>query len=171
MPAIKDVEFRQFSAQHRNAQRNWLVVKLNTDDPAVYGLGDASPMDNDAEVKGLIRTFVERYPVGKDSLESEAHWTTLYHDPHPCGGRLATTALLGIDIALWDIKGKLLGQPLYKLFGGAHHKQIRAYANGWYTNLGTPTPARQRRTAKRPGALWTWATASFPVFLANKRAL
>ena len=53
MPAITRVEFREFSARHRNASRNWLVVKLNTDDPAVYGLGDASPMENEAEVKLL----------------------------------------------------------------------------------------------------------------------
>lgn len=138
MPAITGVEFRQFSAQHHNAQRNWLVVKLNTDDPNIYGLGDASPMQNDAEVRSLIEFFVERYLVGKDPLDSEVHWTTLYHDPHPRGGRMATTALSGIDIALWDIKGKLLDQPVYTLLGGAHRRQIRVYANGWYTNPGTP---------------------------------
>ena len=138
MPAITSVEFRQFSAKHHNASRNWLVVKLNTDDPALYGLGDASPMDNEADVMSLVRTFVERYLVGKDPLDSEVHWTTIYHDPHPRGGRLATTALSGIDIALWDLKGKLLGQPVYRLLGGAQRQRIRVYANGWYTNPGTP---------------------------------
>ena len=138
MPAIKDVEFRQFSAVHHNASRNWLLLKLNTDDPKIYGWGDASPMRNDAVVMALVREFVEHYLVGKDPLDSEVHWTTLYHDPHPRGGRLATTALSGIDIALWDIKGKLLAQPVYKLLGGAHRDKIRVYANGWYTNPGTP---------------------------------
>ena len=66
MPAITDVEFRRFSAQHHNAQRNWLIVKLNTDDPNVYGLGDASPMEDEAEVMGLIRHFVAKYLAGKD---------------------------------------------------------------------------------------------------------
>ena len=138
MPVIKDVEFRQFSAEHHNAQRNWLVVKLNTDDPNVFGLGDASPMRNEEEVKGLICTFVDKYLVGKDPLDSEVHWTTMYHDPQARGGRLATTALSGIDIALWDIKGKLLDVPVYQLLGGAHRERIRVYANGWYTNPGTP---------------------------------
>lgn len=138
MPAIKDVEFRQFSAEHHNAQRNWLVLKLNTDDPARYGLGDASPMQNDEQVKQLITTFVEKYLAGQDPLDSEVHWTTLYHDPQARGGRLATTALSGLDIALWDLKGKLLGQPIYKLLGGGHRDKIRVYANGWYTNPGTP---------------------------------
>jgi galactonate dehydratase len=138
MPAITDVEFRQFSARHHNATRNWLVVKLNTDDPAVYGLGDASPMENEEEVKRLITDFVDSYLTGKDPLDHEVHWTTMYHDPHARGGRLAMTALAGIDIALWDLKGKLLGQPVYKLLGGAHRDRIRVYANGWYTNPGTP---------------------------------
>lgn len=138
MPAITNVEFRQFSAKHHNASRNWLVVKLNTDDPQLYGLGDASPMQHDAEVKTMVTSFVERYLVGKDPLDSEVHWTTMYHDAQARGGRIATTAISGLDIALWDLKGKILGQPVYKLLGGAHRKEIRVYANGWYTNPGTP---------------------------------
>ncbi len=138
MPAITSVEFRQFSANHHNAQRNWLLVKLNTDDPAIYGLGDASPMQDDEQVKDLITAFVAKYLEGKDPLESEVHWTSMYQDPQARGGRLATTAISGIDIALWDLKGRLLDQPVWMLLGGAHRRSIRVYANGWYTNPGTP---------------------------------
>lgn len=147
MPAIKDVEFRQFSAEHHNAKRNWLVVKLNTDDPTIYGLGDASPMTDEEEVKSLIKGFVEKYLVGKDPLDSEVLWTTMYHDPYTRGGRLGTTALSGLDIALWDIKGKLLDRPVYQLLGGAHRNRLRVYANGWYTNPGTP--AQNAEEARR----------------------
>jgi galactonate dehydratase len=138
LPAITSVEFRQFSANHHNAQRNWLLVKLNTDDPAIYGLGDASPMQDDEQVKDLITAFVKKYLEGKDPLESEVHWTSMYQDPQARGGRLATTAISGIDIALWDLKGRLLDQPVWMLLGGAHRRSIRVYANGWYTNPGTP---------------------------------
>ncbi|NQW17448.1 MAG: mandelate racemase/muconate lactonizing enzyme family protein [Chloroflexi bacterium] len=138
MPAITGVEFREFWAQHHNAQRNWLLVKLNTDDPKVFGLGDASPMEDETQVKGLISEWTDKYLVGKDPLDSEVLWTTMYHDPHARGGRLASTALSGIDIALWDLKGKILDRPVYQLLGGAHRKKIRVYANGWYTNPGTP---------------------------------
>ncbi len=138
MPAITSIEFRQFSAEHHNASRNWLVVKLNTDDPNLYGLGDASPMQHDDEVKLMATSFVEKYLVGQDPLDSEVLWSAMYHDPHARGGRIATTALSGIDIALWDLKGKILGQPVYKLLGGAYRDKIRVYANGWYTNPGTP---------------------------------
>lgn len=138
MPAITGIEFRQFSAKHRNASRNWLVLKLLTDDPNLYGWGDASPMQHDREVMSMAESLVERYLVGGDALDSEVHWTHMYHDPHARGGRIATTALSGIDIALWDIRGKAAGLPVYRLLGGAHRDRIRVYANGWYTNPGTP---------------------------------
>lgn len=138
MPAITGVEFREFSARHSNASRNWLVVVLRTDDPNVYGLGDASPMQHHEEVKLLARTFTEKYLVGKDPLDSEVLWTTIYQDAYGRGGRFATTALSGLDIAMWDIKGKLLGLPVYKLLGGAFVDKVRVYANGWYSNPGTP---------------------------------
>lgn len=138
MPAITGVEFRQFSAKHRNAERNWLVVKLNTDQPGLFGLGDASPMEDDEEVKSLIRRYVELYLVGKDPIDSEALWTTMYHNRRGRGGRLVTTAISGLDVAMWDLKGKILGLPIYRLMGGAQRQKIRLYANGWYSSPGTP---------------------------------
>ena len=135
---ITGVEFRRFSAKHHNATRNWLLLTLLTDEPELVGLGDASPMENDAEVMSLVQGWMERYLVGKDPLDSEVIWTTLYQDAQARAGRLATTALSGIDIALWDLKGKILGQPVYRLLGGAHRKRLRVYANGWYTNPGSP---------------------------------
>ena len=135
---ITGVEFRRFSAKHHNATRNWLLLELLTDEPELVGLGDASPMENDAEVISLVQGWTERYLVGKDPLDSEVIWTTLYQGPQARAGRLATTALSGIDIALWDLKGKILGQPVFRLLGGAHTKRLRVYANGWYTNPGSP---------------------------------
>lgn len=138
MPAITGVEFRQFSAEHSNVQRNWMVVLLQTDQPGLFGLGDASPMEAEEPVKHIIRTSVDLYLKGKDPLDSEVHWSTLYHNSRGRGGRLVTTAMSGIDMALWDLKGKILGRPVYQLLGGAHTKKIRVYANGWYTNPGSP---------------------------------
>ena len=135
---LTGVEFLRFSAQHSNATRNWMLVKLLTDDPRVFGIGDASAMQNDTEVMGIINGWFPRYLDGRDPLDSEVIWATLYHDTSARGGRLATTALSGIDIALWDLKGKILGQPVYKLLGGAHRRKLRVYANGWYTNPGSP---------------------------------
>ena len=137
MPAITGVEFRRFTANHHNAQRNWLLVKLNTDDPKMYGIGDASPMEDDEIVMAMIEQMVEKHLIGKDPLETEVHWTNLYQDFQARGGRIASTAISGIDIALWDMKGRILDQPVWKLLGGAHRRSIRVYANGWYSNPGT----------------------------------
>ncbi|MDP6060315.1 MAG: hypothetical protein QGH33_15545, partial [Pirellulaceae bacterium] len=63
MPAITSVEFRQFSANHHNAQRNWLLVKVNTDDPKIYGIGDASPMQDDNLVIAMVEAMVEKHLV------------------------------------------------------------------------------------------------------------
>lgn len=138
MPAIKSVEFRQFSAQHRNIQRNWMIVILHTDVPGLFGLGDASAIEDEEAVKLLIRTCVDRYLVGKDPVDSEVLWTTLYNNRRGRGGRLVQTAISGIDIALWDLKGKILQRPVYQLLGGAYRRSIRVYANGWYTSPGSP---------------------------------
>ena len=138
MPVITGVQFRRFSAHHRNASRNWLVLVLETDDAQLFGLGDASGLEHDAEIMALAERFVDDYVVGHDPLDSDVLWSAMYHDPHARGGRLATTALSGIDIALWDLKGKLTGLPVYKLLGGAHRSALRVYANGWYSNPGTP---------------------------------
>ena len=135
---IQGVRFFRFSAEHHNTKRNWLLVKVITDDPEMYGLGDASPLRYDAEVISIIEFWSDRYLKGRDPLDTEAIWTSLYHDVSARSGRLATTALSGVDIALWDLKGKLLGQPVYKLLGGAQRKKLRVYANGWYSNPGTP---------------------------------
>jgi hypothetical protein len=64
-----------------------------TFDPNLFGLGDASPMEDDEQDKGLITAWTEKDLAEKDLLDTEVLWTTLYHDPHARGGRLATTAL------------------------------------------------------------------------------
>src|SRR6266496_4578368 len=68
----------------------------------------------------------------------ELHWTRLYQDAKARGGPIGMTALSGIDIALWDLKGKILNRPIFELLGGPFRDTIRVYANGWYTNPGTP---------------------------------
>ena len=138
MPAVTDVQFHRFSAQHHNAERNWLLVQLNTDQPGLYGIGDASPMEADEAVMMLVQHLVDRWVVGRDPVESEAAWTDMYHNSPGKRGRLAMTAISGIDIALWDLKGKILGRPVHQLLGGSQRPKIRVYANGWYTNPGTP---------------------------------
>ena len=72
---------------HRNARRHWLLLKLLTDEPGLFGLGDASLHAYDGEIEGILRQWVERYLVGQDPLHHELHWTRLYQDTPARGGR------------------------------------------------------------------------------------
>ena len=134
---ITGIKTHIFSSRHRNAKRNWLILRLTTDE-GVEGIGEASMLSYDPMVANLLEQWGEEYLVGKNPLRHEVHWTRMYQDNLGRGGRLFSTALSGIDIALWDLRGKILGVPVYELLGGPYTGRIRVYANGWYTNPGTP---------------------------------
>ena len=134
---ITGVKTNIFSSQHRNAKRNWLLLRLTTDE-GIEGIGEASMLGYDPIVAQLIEQWVEAYLVGKNPLHHEHHWIRMYQDNIGRGGRLFSTALSGIDLALWDLKGKIAGMPVYELLGGPFQDKIRVYANGWYTTPGTP---------------------------------
>ncbi len=134
---ITGIKTHIFSSQHRNAKRNWLILRLLTDE-GIEGLGEASMLGYEPMVVQLLEEWTETYLKGKDPMHHELHWMRLHQDNSGRGGRLFSTALSGVDIALWDLKGKALGRPVYELLGGPVRPRIRVYANGWYTNPGTP---------------------------------
>ncbi|MCH8311286.1 MAG: hypothetical protein IIB17_12440, partial [Chloroflexi bacterium] len=98
---ITGLETLLFSSQHRNAKRNWLIVRLRTDE-GIDGIGEASMLGFDPIVASLLEEWGESYLVGKDPMASELHWMRLYQDNIGRGGRLFSTALPCIDLALWD---------------------------------------------------------------------
>ena len=134
---ITGIKTNIFSSEHRNAKRNWLIVRLTTDE-GIEGIGEASMLGYDPLVARLLEEFVDSYLAGKDPLHHELHWIRMYHDNGGRGGRMFSTVLSGLDLAIWDLKGKALGVPVYELLGGPFRDRIRVYANGWYTNPGTP---------------------------------
>ena len=134
---ITGLKINIFSSQHKNAKRNWLIVRIQTDG-GMEGIGEASMLSQDPIVASLLEEWAENYLVGKNPMNGELHWTRLHQDNLGRGGRLFSTALSGIDIALWDLRGKILGVPVYELLGGPYAQRLRVYANGWYTTPGTP---------------------------------
>jgi galactonate dehydratase len=101
---------------------------------------------------------IEPYLVGKDPRQVVHHWQAIYRHAFYRGGPILTSVLSGIDTALWDIKGKALGVPIYELLGGPTRNRIRVYAHaGTPERLGTTGPRFHRvqdwprQTA--PGAL------------------
>ncbi len=134
---ITGLKINIFSSQHKNAKRNWLIVRIQTDE-GIEGIGEASMLNQDPIVASLLEEWAENYLIGKNPMNGELHWTRLHQDNLGRGGRLFSTALSGIDIALWDLRGKILGVPVYELLGGPYSQRLRVYANGWYTTPGTP---------------------------------
>ncbi|HEV3004414.1 MAG TPA: galactonate dehydratase [Pirellulales bacterium] len=105
----------------------WLFLKVHTN-AGVVGLGE--PI-----VEGRARTVaeavgeIEPYLVGKDPRRVVHHWQAIYRHAFYRGGPVLTSALSGIDMALWDIKGKALGVPVYELLGGPTRERVRVYAH------------------------------------------
>ncbi|HET7768341.1 MAG TPA: mandelate racemase/muconate lactonizing enzyme family protein [Chloroflexota bacterium] len=138
MVRITGIEPLGVTIQFKTSRRPWLLFKLLTDEPGLFGIGESSLNSYDAQILSIMQEWVEHYLVGKDPMHHELHWTRLYQDTWARGGALGTTALSGIDIALWDLKGKILNRPVYELLGGPIRPDVRVYANGWYSGSGTP---------------------------------
>lgn len=121
------------SASMRFDKRVHVLVEIVCDDGTTgWGecLGPALP--NAAVVKAYAQWL-----IGKDPLETEKHWAVLYNALRDQGQRgLSITALSGIDIALWDIKGKHFGVPVSTLLGGRFRDSVRAYATGSFKRDG-----------------------------------
>lgn len=103
----------------------WLFLKVTTDD-SIVGWGEPI-VEGRAET---VRTAVEElsdYLVGKDPFRIEDHFQVLYRGGFYRGGPILNSAISGIEQALWDIKGKALGVPIYELLGGAARDKIRVY--------------------------------------------
>ena len=109
--------------------RGACLVEIVTED-GTAGWGECfGPPALNAAVVGAYKAHL----LGEDALATEKHWQTLYNTYRDQGQKgLAITALSGVDIALWDLKGKLLGQPAHRLMGGPLRTEVRAYATGTY---------------------------------------
>ena len=110
--------------------RNWLIVKLETD-AGVHGVGEATLEGKSKTVEAAVREL-ERYLIGKDPATIERHFQEMYRRAFYAGGEVLTSAISGVETAMWDIKGKVLGVPVYELLGGRTRDRIKLYVNGWY---------------------------------------
>ena len=109
---------------HVNHRGDWVFLLVHTD-AGISGLGEASHSGNDALLLATVGIFA-RQLVGQNPLEINRLWRALSRVD---GGRIAHTALSGIEQALWDIAGQHLGVPVHALFGGAVRERLRLYAN------------------------------------------
>ncbi|MCI0423554.1 MAG: galactonate dehydratase [Acidobacteria bacterium] len=115
---------------------NWVFVKVLTDS-GLYGIGEATLEMRELTVAQAVKEL-ERGLKGKDPHNIEAFWHDAYRDAYWRGGPVLMSALAGVEMALWDIKGKDLGVPVYQLLGGRVREQVPCYANGWFSGAKTP---------------------------------
>lgn len=125
---------------------NWTLVKIETD-AGVHGWGEATNWPGSPLVEAACR-HVGEIIIGQDPSRIDYIWTKLYRDMNWLGqaGPLLS-AISGVDIALWDLKGKALDVPVYELLGGAYRSKILLYANYWFTE-GGHNPEDYSRQAK-----------------------
>jgi mannonate dehydratase len=111
--------------------RNFVTVKLETDE-GVYGIGDATLNGRELAVASMLEEHVLPCLIGKDPQNIEDIWQYLYRGVYWRRGAVNMTAIAAVDTALWDIKAKLAGMPLYQLLGGKSREGVLVYchANG-----------------------------------------
>jgi galactonate dehydratase len=108
-------------------QPRWLFLKVYTN-AGIVGLGEPV-VEGRAQTVATAVKEIEPYLIGKDPRQVVHHWQAIYRHAFYRGGPVLTSALSGIDQALWDIKGKALGVPVYELLGGPTRSKVRVYAH------------------------------------------
>ena len=109
---------------------NWVFVKVYTDE-GITGVGEATLEYKEKALFGAVE-HIKEYLVGKNPLNIEQHWHSIYRDAYWRGGPVLMSALSAVETALWDILGKFLNTPVYQLLGGKVHDKVRIYVTGWF---------------------------------------
>lgn len=147
--APEDRAWASDKAGVQNSSRNWLFVKVHTDE-GVYGVGECSgwPRVIEAAVRDLAEVL-----VGEDPQHIEKLWQKMMvaQMAHGVTGVVGAGAMAGIDMALWDIKGKVLGAPVWSLLGGQVRDRIRIYSHASSPEVAVELKARGIMAVKTGG--------------------
>ncbi len=108
--------------------RNFVTLRLTTDDGLV-GLGDATLNGRELAVVAYLQEHVVPLLLGSDAHRIEDTWQFLYRSAYWRRGPVTMAAIAAVDVALWDLKAKAAGLPLYQLLGGASRDKILAYGH------------------------------------------
>jgi D-galactarolactone cycloisomerase len=114
--------------------RSSAIIKIDTDE-GITGWGESLCHGGQPPemAKTIITAWLRELIIGKDPFDVEVLWETMYNRTRPVGqAGIMINAISGVDIALWDIIGKALGQPVHRLLGGAFRTEVKAYATGFY---------------------------------------
>jgi len=148
--------------------RIWLFVKVSTD-AGVHGWGEGTLEGKEQVVAAAIHGYAEQHGIiGMDPRQIERIWQVQYRHGFWRGGVVLNSAISAIDQALWDIKGKLAGMPVYELLGGAVRDRIRMYT---HVAIGLPTEQTAEDVRRLADAGWAaLKAASFAPIQENYEA-
>ena len=111
--------------------RNLTFVKVETDE-GLTGVSEVRMNNRTDALVAYIDGAKRRHVIGSDPFNTEDLYQRLFRDDYGRAGEIVATGISVIEIACWDIIGKAVNQPVYRLLGGACRDKIKAYANGWY---------------------------------------
>ncbi len=117
--------------------RNLTFVKVETDE-GLTGISEVRMNNRTDALVAYIDGAKRRHVIGSDPFNTENLYQRMFRDDYGRAGEIVATGISVIEIACWDIIGKALNQPVYRLLGGACRDKIKAYANGWYRVERTP---------------------------------
>jgi galactonate dehydratase len=117
--------------------RNMTIVRVITDE-GLEGVGEVRMLNHTDALLGYLAEAVPNHILGHDPSNIEDLVQRMFRNDFARAGEIAMSAIATVEMACWDIVGKALGQPVYKLLGGSVRDRIKAYANGWYTVERTP---------------------------------
>ena len=135
--------------------RNLTFVKVITDE-GLEGIGEVRMLNHTDALLGYFAEAIPNHILGHDPSNIEELVQKMFRNDFARAGEIVMSAIATTEMACWDIIGKSLGQPVYKLLGGSVRDRIKAYANGWYTVERTPEEfhaAAKKVTAKGYKAL------------------
>ena len=138
---ITSVEIYHVTLPNGLATFRPILIRVQTDE-GVVGVGElalAYGVGGSAGV-GMLRDMAQAHLIGADPTRIDFLWDKLYRKTFwgQGGGPVVYGGISAIDQALWDIKGKVAGMPVYELLGGRCHDKLWCYANGWYRGMGRP---------------------------------
>ena len=107
---------------------NYVLVKIETNQAGLWGWGDSTCTGSELGVAKFLEEHMAPALIGRNPMQLEDLWQTLFFLPYYRSGSVHMSAISGIDMALWDIKGKVADLPVYELLGGRARRRLLTYS-------------------------------------------